>query len=184
MTKFKLPVVFGGGDVEATEEWSGCEGAQPEYRIGGITITMPRGVPLERVTPRLPLIFTIEEAGPFWGNRDDGTAVNLVDGKIWSSEDLAGLGSAPVPMVAGPAPWDRVDLPWKGFTEDDDVIDVRVETAPNGTIHAVLQMEVDQSTCTVPSHGRIQVWAYVSAEDVARALWTAKGEVEVQEALR
>lgn len=54
MTTYRLPEMLGGGEVEATEQWGGCAGGRPEYQIGGITVLMPPGLPMEQILPPLP----------------------------------------------------------------------------------------------------------------------------------
>lgn len=53
--RFVVPAEFGGGEFEAVEQWSGCNGARPEYYIGGrFTLVAPAGQPLKRVRPPDP----------------------------------------------------------------------------------------------------------------------------------
>lgn len=63
--RYKLPDgVLGGGEIEATEFWSGCAGAQAEYELAdGYKIVLPCG---ERLTPVKPPTPEEPEPGPYW----------------------------------------------------------------------------------------------------------------------
>lgn len=54
--RYKLPPPLQGLVVEATEEYSGCAGARPKYKISGtdIEIVMPVGFTLEPIRPSEP----------------------------------------------------------------------------------------------------------------------------------
>jgi hypothetical protein len=53
--KYRLPEELGGGEIEATEFWSGCNGAQSKYiTFSGISLLMPEGMSLELIPPVLP----------------------------------------------------------------------------------------------------------------------------------
>lgn len=121
MTTYKLPEIIGGAEVEATEQWSGCAGAQPEYLVGGITITMPVGVLLEQVKPPLPpeppddnVVRT--PGGHVWQRCDDAAEAATMPTRPWRNEDMgweswAGVCDygTPVPLLPAPEP---VTLPW------------------------------------------------------------------------
>lgn len=62
MTKYVLPEVLGGGQVEAEEEWGGRRrGGRPSYQLAGsrITLVMPEGKPLECVLPSEPSVGSV-----------------------------------------------------------------------------------------------------------------------------
>ena len=80
MTRYKLPEVLGGGEIEATEWGSGCAGAGREYKIAdtGLTLWVSPGSTLEMVEEPLP------EEPPV------GSVVLDVSGDAWQNTGIGG----------------------------------------------------------------------------------------------
>ncbi len=123
MTRYRLPEILGGGEVDALETWGGCAGGRPEYRIEGITVTMPAGTPMEPVdtTPPepepgawligdVPVIRSPDSQATYpWLRESDHGAQYDTWADTWKA--LGGPGITPRRLVPEPAP---VELPWEG----------------------------------------------------------------------
>lgn len=178
MTTYKMPQVLGGGEVEATEEWGGCAGGRPEYQIGGITVLMPPGMPLEAVKPPLP-------AEPPVGGvvRADFKAQDMLDIESWVFEhgeipapngnswcgagrdeafswaQICELGT-PVRLVPAPEP---VNLPWECRDDANNGVLVEESDVRRGQIY------VDAENAHILP---------ADAREMARALNTAADQAE------
>ncbi len=166
MTRYRLPEVLGGGEVDAEETWGGCAGGRPEYRIEGITVTMPAGTPMEPVdtTPPEPEpgVYFIGNDGEAWQHFADradeqrwcvvGYSPILTWRQVWAK--VGGPGITPRRLVPEPAP---VDMPYALY-------DVTVEARENGVWLAVDEEGTYCSPEAAESHG----WALISAARAAR----------------
>ncbi len=139
MTRYRLPEILGGGEVDALETWGGCAGGRPEYRIEGITVTMPAGTPMEPVdtTPPEPepgawliggvlCACFVTDGGDEWvtaiPDGDGDTNVERIDWRgLW--ERIGGPGITPRRLVPEPVPVE-VTLPWRGISLRDRPIEL------------------------------------------------------------
>lgn len=169
MTTYRLPELLGGGEVEATENWGGCAGGRPEYRVGGITVLMPPGMPLEQISPPVPVepgiaSVVLDCHDRAWqhlafGGRGDWCCTVDDLGADW--EELNREYGPLVHLVHAPEP---VELPWVREYDNAPAVKVSRSSASNRAAY-------------------VENWGHLTADDarqMARALWTVANEHELE----
>lgn len=177
MPRYRLPEALGGGEVEATEWWSGCAGANREYRIAGtsISFSMPSHSPLEEVSPPLPPeppvgSVVLDGKGRAW-QRVGPPNEDHQGCRWWSSHDVtddtwAGLNQGYAPLTRLVPAAEPVTLPWRG---NGVVVEQTIDGAGPGSFVHVSTKDASYGFC----HLKPDV-----AREMARALWTAAEQAE------
>lgn len=151
--KYRLPAELGAGEIEATEEWSGCAGARATYRLtDGTELVMPLGLLLYPLNPPIPAepepgayligeTFCVrwwgDDSGGHWAMRND----LVVRGYGWFDwarlwESIGGPDVSIVPLVPKVdrgdvqltymgEPLPTVKLPWSHTDREGDRLGIR-----------------------------------------------------------
>ena len=161
---YRLPDILGGAELEATEWWSGCAGANHEYRIQGTSVTVSVPYGLTAVDPPLPPeppvgTVVLDRDGRVWVSLDLDRWQSVVGGREFWVDLVAARG--PLTLLVPDPFGEPVELPW--WSDDRS----RIEVHP-GAARSV----------TVWFWGKADTFRPASAREMAKALWAAADAAE------